>query len=260
MKIRNILVFSCVALLIGCNQHSEFDNSITIIDGEQFFLRDGLLFDNAVDDVFEIPNWSEERRRAFEKRNGYKSFATKSEEIYDLIDLDNFFETLDELLRFVDANNFYLEIVEDTNGELQLLPRFNRDYKRFYLDENLQEIGIFRNFYNELSSIPFYDRSSSIFDYYEENSRIRAYNSCYRFANSLCDQRLSRRWGPQNTSGNRRSVAYADFSRRNTNAINWSFQVKNQTKRLGIWINEAFHTSTAFLKSYGFANGAYTKT
>ncbi len=172
-----VTLFS-VLLFCGCGQQeleeinynieqksARIDNGLTLKDIPKY---------SSMSDLYEVVYLNNEERSKFEKEKGYKSFHTKSSEIYDSFDFPNA-KSVEEIEKFVAENAQYVEIFTNEAGEREFLPKlFYNPIKyvisesgEFYLNNKKYSISedlIFSE-YNKKSFNSFDDFVSSFSEY-----------------------------------------------------------------------------------------------
>ncbi len=99
-----------------------------------------------IEDVGQLSEMREEmmslnlsERKDWEQSQGFKSIGTLADEFYLSIDFSEF-ESQDELLKFINENDHYLELIEEPDGEKVLETILSDNWFRYFANED----GLFR--------------------------------------------------------------------------------------------------------------------
>jgi len=223
MKNIIFLIFSVVLFLFSCNRDMQVNDSFLGEEPKNFY--------SGVVDEYNIVGLPKSERIAFEKSKGYKSFATKSEEVFFSIDFENI-KSMEDIYNILDENSKYIELIVDRYGDTILLPKLYHTTKKYYLDENLQKLDFFKGI-NE-NDIPFYNGYSDKTDLSDQTSPTKqragakVYMGCgTSFENSKVD-------------GRDKAVAGYNFTIKKgsgtANRIDWIVYCDNYKKVLLVWI------------------------
>ncbi|MCK9256208.1 MAG: hypothetical protein M0Q45_08590 [Bacteroidales bacterium] len=80
--------------------------------------------------LVEIANMTHEERKNYEIANGYMSFGRYCDEFYENIDFEKF-DTQEDIIRFVDNNKMYLELIKEENGEFTVEAKYYDKFTRY---------------------------------------------------------------------------------------------------------------------------------
>lgn len=120
--------------LISCNDSEDLcpvEDSMLVFSSEQEYNNE----------ILKVNNMSLDNLIAYENGKGYSSFGKECLQFYKNIDFEGF-KSIKELNNFVEKNSKYLELVEDDDGELSLVKKFENRADRFFLNQNhLYQIG-----------------------------------------------------------------------------------------------------------------------
>lgn len=88
-----------------------------------------------------VANMTEEELLAWEKEQGITSFGLEADRVYKSCNPENF-NSIEEIKEFVSQNNKYLQLIEDKNGELELVTKLDLGVDRYLINEDkLLQIG-----------------------------------------------------------------------------------------------------------------------
>ncbi|MDR0682105.1 MAG: hypothetical protein LBG15_09705 [Dysgonamonadaceae bacterium] len=214
------------------------------LSNEQFNVRDvGNVKSIATDEckpvstfpVDELLSMNDSARLDFESKNGYKSFATKCEEIYFSPEFESL-ESQEEVFKFVEDNSNYIEIIVNEDGELECLPKMFRTQSKYLLDENLQPIPVFNQ--TDVSQIIYRENHRQLVNTIETSAEL---NESLSLSSSLpipsCTQYRDAKWVV--TEGKDRVQAFLTFGffANNNYIVHMEWTAQPMRKTLGIWFN-----------------------
>ena len=117
------LVFLCLVMLLGCSKEADkkdvIEESSTVMTADNVDKKVMTFTD--WEEVLSTCKMNKEELSIFEKENEFESFATKSNKVYESIDLNNV-KTVEEIYEFVEKNKQYVEIMIDDEGEENFQP------------------------------------------------------------------------------------------------------------------------------------------
>ena len=110
--------FLCLVISLGCSKEVEIDNKDVKSNVEE--LSKVMTFTDW-EEVLSTCKMNKDELSIFEEENKFESFATKSNKVYESIDLNNV-KTVEEIYEFVEKNKQYVEIMIDEEGEKNFQP------------------------------------------------------------------------------------------------------------------------------------------
>lgn len=88
-----------------------------------------------------ISNFTENEFKKWEKEKNFKSFGSVCDEFYKSIEPEKF-ENKEEMMRFLNENSKYLQIIEEENGEITVEPLLDEYTERYFINkDNMFQIG-----------------------------------------------------------------------------------------------------------------------
>ncbi|MBO4613586.1 MAG: hypothetical protein J5709_00555 [Bacteroidales bacterium] len=100
----------------GCEKENLKEDCLSNVNCKYVFYKDMEDYDNR---LREIITMTREERERYELSQGYESFGTYCEKLYESINPESF-RSFDEVVTYVEKNKDYLELIEDENGEYTL--------------------------------------------------------------------------------------------------------------------------------------------
>lgn len=128
MAVVSVTIFNC-----GCEKENLEKDLGFNANCKYVIYKDVEDYGNRLKEI--IPMTREERLN-YELANGYESFGTYCEKLYESINPESF-KSFDEVAAFVKKNKEYLELIEDENGEytLEVVNRNNIERYMYGIDK-----------------------------------------------------------------------------------------------------------------------------
>ncbi len=101
--------------------------------------KQGILTFSTIEEfsaaVQKVNTMNSDERLAWESSKGFKSFGTICEEFYCSINYENF-SNFEEIKSFVETNKSYIQLIQDSNGEISCVTREYDRPERYIMNEN----------------------------------------------------------------------------------------------------------------------------